>query len=194
VIVGVRHARVWNPDGVVYAHLPGFHLSDEGRSDAGVLATALSSAPLAAVFASSLDRATETAEVLAAPHGIQVQTDERLTEWSFWVRWQGMPWSRIRERDPDLLTAYADDPDQATPPLEEAGRRVLAWAAEAGDRYPSGLVVGVTHEAPLAAAMLLGAGRSMRDYHSVNLVHLATVRLRPGPAEQVDLAQWARSC
>jgi broad specificity phosphatase PhoE len=194
VIVGVRHARVWNPDGVVYARLPSFHLSDQGRSDAGVLAAALSSAPLAAVFASSLDRAVETAEILAVPHGIEVQTDERLTEWSFWIRWQGMPWSRIRERDPDLLTAYAEDPDLVTPPLEEAGRLVLAWAAEAEDRYPSGLVLGVTHEAPLATAMLLGAGRSIRDYHTVNLAHLATVRLRPGPAQPVDLVEWARSC
>jgi hypothetical protein len=37
--------------------------------------------------------------------------------------------SRIRERDPELLDAYARDPASAVPEasLEEAGRNVLAW-------------------------------------------------------------------
>jgi broad specificity phosphatase PhoE len=196
VIVGIRHAQVFNPDGVVYARLPGFGLSEQGRSDATDLANALATAPLTAIHASPLDRAMETAAILAAPHGLPVHPDERLLEWSFWVRWQGLPWSQIRERDPDLLRAYADDPAAASPEdtLEDAGRRVLAWASDAEAATPDGMVIGVTHEAPLIAAMLLGSGRGLGEYHSANLPHLASVRLLPGPAEKVDLVQWARTC
>jgi broad specificity phosphatase PhoE len=196
VIVGIRHAEVLNPDGVVYARLPGFHLSEQGRSEAMDLADALATASLTAVHASPLERAMETAAILAAPQGLAVRPDERLLEWSFWVGWQGLPWSRIRERDPDLLRVYADDPAKASPEdtLEDAGRRVLAWADDAERGTPQGLVIGVTHEAPLIAAMLLGAGRSLGEYHSANLPHLAAVRLLPGPPEPVDLVQWARTC
>ncbi len=196
MIVGIRHARVWNPQGLVYARLPGFHLSDDGRTAAEALSAALAAAPIGAVYSSPLDRAKETAAVLARPHGLPVREDERLTEWSFWVQWQGLPWSSIRERDPELLEAYARDPGSAgiEESLEEAGRRVLAWAHQAEVHHPGQLVLGVTHEASLLAAMLLGQGRDLSDYHSHNLAHLDCVRLVPGPPEPVDLAEWARTC
>src|SRR5207302_9165343 len=102
-----------------------------------------------AVHASHLDRAVETATLLAQPHGLAVVTDERLLEWSFWVGWQGLPWNRIRERHPELLEQYAADPGNASPqdPLVETGRRVLEWAGEAQDAPPEGPVVGVNPEA-----------------------------------------------
>ncbi len=92
MIVGLRHATVENPGHLVYARLPGFHLSETGRTKAQRLGEALRRAPLR----------------------------------------------------------------------------------------------GVTHEAPLMAAMLVGQGRSMANYHRINLPHLGGVRLRPGPPEVVD--------
>jgi len=197
MVVGVRHAAVWNPEGVVYARLPGFHLSEPGRAEAEQLSRDLSSIGVASVQASPLERAVETARILAEPHGLDVVLDERLLEWSFWSHWEGLPWTRIRERDPELLEGYASGPASAWPkdPLEAAGGRVLAWAADAERAFPKGLVLGVTHEAPLLAASLLGSGRSLATYHATNLPHLGTVRLRPGPAAIVDLPEWAaRSC
>jgi broad specificity phosphatase PhoE len=195
MILGIRHAQVWNPDGVVYARLPGFHLSEQGRQHAMDVASTLAGPALAAIYASPLERAVETAGILAEPHGLEVAVDDRLAEWAFWVRWQGLPWDRIRERDPDLLDAYAADP--ASPaldePLEAAAGRVLAWARDAEARHPDGFVLGVSHEAPLAAALLLGSGTGLASFHATHLPHLGAVRLRPGPAELVDVASW-RSC
>ena len=180
----------------MYARLPGFHLSTGGREASEALGKALRSAPLAALCSSPLERAVETAEALARPRGLTVVRDDRLLEWSFWARWQGLPWSRVRERDPQLLEVYGRDPAAASPehPLEAAGRAVLAWAEETEGRFAEGSVIGVTHEAPLLAALMLGSGRDLSGYHSLNLPHLGAVRLRPGPAEVVDLLQWARAC
>jgi broad specificity phosphatase PhoE len=198
VIAGIRHAEVWNPKGLVYARLPGFHLSEAGRAETESMALELAAAPVSAVYASPLERAAETAAILARPHGLDVAPDERLTEWSFWVRWQGMPWSRIRERDPDLLEVYGADPTRASPddPLAALGERVLDWARDAQRDHPEGLVLGVTHEAPLVAGLLVGRGQDVSDHRALNLPHLGAVRLRPGPPEVVDLVQWAsrRSC
>ena len=115
MVVGVRHAAVWNPEGVVYARLPGFHLSEPGRAEAEQLSRDLSSIGVASVQASPLERAVETARILAEPHGLDVVVDERLLEWSFWSHWEGLPWTRIRERDPELLEGYASDPASAWP-------------------------------------------------------------------------------
>jgi broad specificity phosphatase PhoE len=181
MIVGIRHAQVWNPEGVVYARLPGFHLSDAGRADAAQLAASLAAATIAAVYASPLERAGETAAILAEPHGLQVTVDDRLVEWAFWVRWQGMPWSRIRERDPELLDRYAADP--ASPSFDEP----LQAAAD----HPDALVLGVTHEAPLAAALLAGGAVGLASFHTTHLSHLSCVRLRPAPLEVVDVTEFA---
>jgi broad specificity phosphatase PhoE len=198
MIVGIRHAAVWNPDGVVYARLPGFHLSEEGAAEARALGNALRSYPVAAVYASPLERAVETACALAKPHGLEVRTDDRLLEWAFWMGWQGMRWDRIRERDPELLDVYAEDPASIAvdggDSLGLIGGRVLAWADQAELAHPGKLVLGVTHESPLASALLLGSGRRLDGYHGVRLAHLATVRLVPRPAEPVDLAAWAMTC
>jgi broad specificity phosphatase PhoE len=195
VIVGIRHARVWNPRGLVYARLPGFHLSEDGRAAAQALSIELAEAPIQAVHASPLDRAKETGAVLARPHGLVVEEDQRLTEWSFWVHWQGMPWSEIRKRDPELLEAYVSDPTSAIPEdsLEMAGRNVLEWARDSEAEHGPGLVLGVTHEAPLLAALLLGQDRDLAEYHRHNLAHLAVVRLVPGSPEIVDPQELVRS-
>ena len=70
MVVGVRHAAVWNPEGVVYARLPGFHLSESGRAEAEQLSQDLSSVGVASIQASPLERAVETARILAEPHGL----------------------------------------------------------------------------------------------------------------------------
>jgi broad specificity phosphatase PhoE len=182
---------------VVYARLPGFPLAPRGREEAEGVARALAAVRLSAVYASPLERAVETAEIVAGPHGLAVRTDERLLEWSFWSHWEGMPWASIRDRDPEVLDQYGADPEQAWPqdPLSAAGRRVLDWTAdvepgEGGD----GIVLGVTHEAPLIAALMVGRGRDLSAYRGTNIPHLGAVRLRPGPPERVDLQAWALTC
>ncbi|WP_415822998.1 histidine phosphatase family protein, partial [Mycobacterium senriense] len=37
----VRHGEVYNPSGILYGRLPGFHLSDNGRAQAAAVADAL---------------------------------------------------------------------------------------------------------------------------------------------------------
>jgi len=196
VIVGVRHAEVWNPKGLVYARMPGFGLSPAGHEAAQELGQALAGAHVVAVVASPQDRAIQTAGALAASHGLTVTVDDRLDEWAFWAHWQGMPWQEIRARDPDLLEAYAADPEAASvgESLATAGGRILEWASAAQAARPEGLTIGVAHEAPLLAALLVGSGRGLAGFHAARLPHLGAIRLLPGPPEAVDLMAWATSC
>ena len=76
----VRHGEVHNPDGILYGRLPGFRLSDTGRTQAAAVADALAGRDIAAVIASPLQRAQETAAPIAAKHGLVVDTDPGLIE------------------------------------------------------------------------------------------------------------------
>ncbi|GGO13947.1 phosphoglycerate mutase [Microbispora rosea subsp. aerata] len=76
----LRHGEVHNPRGVLYGRLPGYHLSETGRRMAEVVAKAVESRDIVAVWSSPMERAQETAAPSAKALGLEVVTDERLTE------------------------------------------------------------------------------------------------------------------
>lgn len=68
----LRHGEVYNPEGVLYGRLPGYRLSDLGERMAQRAADALSSHDIAAVIASPMERAQQTAEPIARVHGHEI--------------------------------------------------------------------------------------------------------------------------
>ncbi|NNH75434.1 histidine phosphatase family protein [Nocardia uniformis] len=76
----MRHGEVHNPKGILYGRLEGFGLSVAGRSQAAAVARALADHDIALVVASPLQRAQETAEPIAAQHGVTIRTDDNLIE------------------------------------------------------------------------------------------------------------------
>jgi broad specificity phosphatase PhoE len=76
----LRHGEVHNPHGVLYGCLPGYHLSATGQLMAAAAADYFDGRPVAAVFASPLDRAQETARPVAERLGLEIVTDDRLIE------------------------------------------------------------------------------------------------------------------
>jgi broad specificity phosphatase PhoE len=80
VVHVLRHGEVHNPEHVLYGRLPGFRLSDRGREQAEQVAKVLADADLAAIVASPMQRAQETAAPSAAAHGLDVVVDDGLIE------------------------------------------------------------------------------------------------------------------
>ncbi|WP_326754150.1 histidine phosphatase family protein [Streptomyces hirsutus] len=76
----MRHGEVHNPEGVLYGRLPGYQLSELGRRMADRVGEHLASRDIVHVGASSLERAQETAQPIAKPHGLDIATDDRLLE------------------------------------------------------------------------------------------------------------------
>lgn len=76
----VRHGEVHNPARILYGRLPGYHLSELGRTMAERVADHLASHDVVHVAASPLERAQETAQPVAQRHGLKVVTDDRLIE------------------------------------------------------------------------------------------------------------------
>ncbi len=95
----IRHARTaWNDNGRMqgWADQP---LDDHGRAQAHALARRLSAETFAALYASPLLRARETAELLAAPHHLPVTFDDRLRERNIGA-WTGLTFAEARRLAP----------------------------------------------------------------------------------------------
>lgn len=77
-----RHGEVDNPEGILYARLPHFHLSPLGHQMARAVANNFQaiSADITTVLSSPLERAIETATPTAEAYGLDIITDERLIE------------------------------------------------------------------------------------------------------------------
>src|SRR5512144_1858750 len=97
VVLLVRHAATPTTGVKLPGRAPGLHLSDEGRRQADAVASRLGKLPkLAAVYASPLTRARETALPIARARGLAVRIERDLAELDIgeWTGWS--PSSRCR--------------------------------------------------------------------------------------------------
>src|ERR1700694_5126960 len=104
-------------------------LSAEGLVQAEAAARELKEHTFAAVYASPLRRARDTAAVIAALHGLEVETDPAFQELGF-GRWEGLTLDEARTRDAALYEGWINTPHLVSPPegesLVQARERVLA--------------------------------------------------------------------
>jgi probable phosphoglycerate mutase len=71
-LVLVRHAVTAHTGPLLSGRMPGVDLSDKGVGQADATAQRLSKLPVAAVYASPIERTTQTAKQIAAHHGMEV--------------------------------------------------------------------------------------------------------------------------
>lgn len=83
-------------------------LSDEGHEQSRRTGRALAERRVAVVYASPLLRARETAEAIAAPHDLEVETVDELIEVDV-GDWEGEPWDRIEQSNPEAYRLFMTD-------------------------------------------------------------------------------------
>ena len=144
-------------------------LSDEGREQVRRLAARLAGQPVAAFYASPMDRTMETAAIVAAPHGQSVRPCEGLREISH-GRWEGMARAEVERLYPEEYSRWETDPFSYAPEGGESGLAVTARALpallEIVSAHENEHVLVATHKATLRLLIssLLGFDpRSYRD-------------------------------
>ena len=142
-------------------------LSDEGRGQARRLALRLGGAPVAAVYASPLGRALETARIAAEPHALPVHTDPRLREISH-GRWEEMTRTEVEARFPDEIASWEADPYTFAPEGGETGLDVTARALPAMldlvRAHPGETILVVSHKATIRLLLSSLLGFDPRRY------------------------------
>src|SRR5881392_1038103 len=142
-------------------------LSDEGREQIRRLAERLSHEKIATVYASPLGRTLETAQILAAPHKLEVQTRDGLREISH-GRWEQMTRREVEEKFPDEAAAWEKDPYTFAPAGGESGLAVTARALpvlmDIVREHPASNVLVVSHKATIRLLLSSLIGFDPRRY------------------------------
>ena len=146
-------------------------LSAEGLLQAEAAARELKEHAFAAVYASPLRRARDTAAAIAAPHGLDVETDPAFKELGF-GRWEGLTLDEARARDAALCEDWAKTPHLVSPPggesLVQARERVLAGLERLRAGHPDAIVCLVTHSIPVRILILEALGLGLERIWSLH--------------------------
>ena len=162
----IRHADVENPKRVLYGHLPGFGLSARGRAQAAELGQRLAGDDLKLIIHSPLERARETAEIIASQLDPRppLESTPELREAEFSRYLQGVPYWQIPVVRPLWWVHKARrgwlEGDE---PVGEMGQRVLNVAHGLAERFPGETTALVSHADPLQAAWIVLDGRPETD-------------------------------
>ena len=147
-IIAIRHGETtWNVDARIQGHLD-VPLNDTGRRQAALLAQALADEPIAAIYASDLSRAWETAQCLARALEVDVTSEKGLRERCFGdfegktfaevemlLPEQAMRW---RKRDPEFAPSGGES-------LLNLRGRVIEAAERLAAEHPGELIALVGH-------------------------------------------------
>lgn len=158
----VRHGEVFNPEGILYGRLPGFELSPHGMMQAERVAAHLAGADVAVVLASPLERAEQTAAVVAASHGREVGIEPRLIESAnaFEGNLVSVGNGALRHPENWPLLRNPFRPSWGEPYLEIA-HRMLGAAHRARAMAPGREAVCVSHQLPVWTLRRFLAGQRL---------------------------------
>ena len=163
------HTDLSVPDRYLGRRIPA-GLSEKGRQAATALGERLKSVPIDRVISSPLERAQETAHLIAGARDIDVETDERMIEFDYGA-WEGMTTDEVSEKLHDEYELYDANPAIYRPGGgengNEAGQRALAlvdylleWWGGIGDRT----VLLVGHSSINRVLLAAVTGVPMADY------------------------------
>jgi broad specificity phosphatase PhoE len=149
----VRHGETdWNRERRFQGHADP-PLNDAGRKQARELAETLAGEGIEAIYTSDLQRARETAEILAARFGSEVVALRELREIDV-GDWQGLTWPEIEERYPDGAARWHRDGHgwDGGETYDQLGERIVAALRVIAERHPGQRVLVVGHGGTVRAS------------------------------------------
>jgi probable phosphoglycerate mutase len=187
LVLIVRHALTPTTGVVLPGRSRGLHLSDEGRKQAEAVATRLESIPkIAAVYASPLERARETATPIARARRLALRLDPALSEIDIGA-WTGVSLKRAF-RKPEWQIIQRHPSGFRFPGGEsftEMQARVTTALGRLAARHRGQTIVAVSHADPIKAAVAHALGTPLDLFQRIYIApaSISAIAYRPeGPA------------
>lgn len=153
-LILVRHAVTAETGPKLSGRAPGIDLSELGNEQARTTAARLAELPIAAIYASPIERTQQTAAHIAAHHDVPVRTHAGVIEAEY-GDWTGGEIAELAKTD--LWKTVQRAPSRARFPNGESiaemqSRMVTALEAVVAE-HPGSIVVVVSHADPIKAAI-----------------------------------------
>jgi broad specificity phosphatase PhoE len=182
-ILLIRHATTDAVGQLIAGWQPGWHLNATGKKQAELLAERLSPLPIKAVYTSPLERAVETATIIADRHFLQPQTVNDLGEVRF-GEWEGLALSEL-DNFPEWKHFNSSRGTAGTPGGElmtERQARIVSQLDQLRQKHPGEVIAVVSHADPLRSAIV--------SYLGAPLESMLRFELSPASVSLVESAEW----
>ncbi len=173
--------------------LPGVHLNARGQAQAAALAAALKDVRLAAVYSSSLERAVETAQPLAAARKLRIVRRKGLLE-SDLGEWEGKLLKTLRrdkrwavlQSKPSLFRFPGGESM-----LEQQARLVAEIETLCALHKPEDVIACVLHADPIKLIIAHYAGMPLDQFQrlSISTASVSTLHINNGHA-MLERLNW----
>ena len=179
----VRHGAHGQLGHALSGRTPGLGLTEDGRAGATRTARRLAGRNVAAVYTSPLQRAGETAAIIAGGLGLQPAVAEALTEINF-GDWTGLAFDALAY-DP-AWRRWNEVRSQHRPPQGESMLQVQIrlsdWLWTVHRLHPDAAVVAVSHADVIKSALAYALGLSA-DAH-------ARFAVDPASVSSITVGEW----
>jgi probable phosphoglycerate mutase len=189
IVLLVRHARTASTGRKLPGKARGLHLDEEGRREAEAMAGRVAGLPVAAIYASPLERARETAAAIAARRRLAVRIEPDLGDLDV-GEWTGASLKRV-SRKPEWETVQRHPSGFRFPGGEsfvEMQTRVTEALARIAARHAGEAVVAVSHADPIKAAVAHALGVHLDLFQRIVVSTASVTALGYGRSGPVVLA------
>jgi len=148
----VRHGQTDGNSARKYFGITDIELNEEGLIQAGLISKRLERENICRIYGSNLKRAFKTAEIIAKPHKINVESKKDLMEINF-GDWEGLSFQEIQKSYPHEFSKWQNNIMDFTIPhgesVLELKKRVETAFSEILNSAVENNVVIVTHGGPI---------------------------------------------
>lgn len=172
----VRHGETaWNAEMRFQGH-SNVTLNEKGRQQARALADRLKKENFGGIYASDLERAYETAKIIARPHNLEVQREPGFREINFGF-WEGLTFQEIRKKYTETAAKWWEKPLQTPVPggesLEEVVNRSMTALYNICNRHRGHNILIVSHGGVIRSIISSVLGMDLNEYWRLRQDNLA---------------------
>jgi broad specificity phosphatase PhoE len=143
----IRHGEVHNPDGIIYGRLPNFGLTEKGRGQLNETAEFLQDKKISVLYASPLDRAKESAEIIKNKLNIpELHISKLLYETQ--TSYEGRKFYSLDRMQSEVYLKPLNPTDET---IEQLAERMKQFIDEMIAKYNGETIAAVGHGDPIMA-------------------------------------------
>jgi broad specificity phosphatase PhoE len=191
----IRHGQTeWNREHRVMGHTP-VPLSEEGRAGVATLACELRVKKIPVIYSSTVERAIETARMLAREWGAELREEPRLNESPF-EGWVGKTYHELR--DDENFRLYFEAPTRsrfsAGEGMIDIQKRALAAVAHIVGEVKTGRAAAVSHSDVIKPVLAHYLGMDLDAIHRLSIANasssLIDFKEMPPRIRYINFAPW----